>query len=124
MDQRPIHDASSEEAKQPSVVSGDTGPGTALKDLLPLPSDVAQVAEPDKDNRSRTMTEEPSLSHALAVDEHEERGFAQQPHEDEVKDLGWNEEKENIESPLVGGMDNEDLWLLVRRFNKVCQCQA
>jgi hypothetical protein len=34
-------------------------------------------------------------------------------------DLGWNEPKEAVAKPLVGGLSNEDLWLLVRRFNKV-----
>jgi len=46
-------------------------------------------------------------------------GVAQLPHNEEVKDLGWNEPKEDIAAPLVGGLDNETLWMLVRRFNKV-----
>ncbi|KAK8070252.1 hypothetical protein PG994_006868 [Apiospora phragmitis] len=66
------------------------------------------------------MAEEPTLSHALALDDHEEKGRAQQDHfEEDVLDLGWNEKKERIAAPLVGGLGNEDLWLLVRRFNKV-----
>lgn len=49
----------------------------------------------------------------------EVKGLAQIDHGSEVKDLGWNEPKENIASPLVGGLNNEELWLLIRRFNKV-----
>jgi hypothetical protein len=48
-----------------------------------------------------------------------ERGAAQVKHDAEVVDLGWNESKEHVAAPLVGGLSNEDLWLLVRRFNKV-----
>ena len=66
--------------------------------------------------------EKPTISHALAdeaVNEHEDKGFAQIEHGDlEVKNLGWNEESDNVPHPLVGGLTNEDLWILVRRFNK------
>jgi hypothetical protein len=65
------------------------------------------------------MTDEPTLSHALAQDDHDQKGMAQQDHDHEVLDLGWNEKKQNIMQPLVGGMDNETLWMLVRRFDKV-----
>ena len=59
------------------------------------------------------------MSHALATSPISEEGAAHEPHDAEVKDLGWNEPKEKIPAPLVGGMENEDLWVLVRRFNKV-----
>ena len=62
----------------------------------------------------------PSDSHALAEADHDEKGAVQHEHyEAEVKDLGWNEHAEAIPKPLVGGLPNEDLWMLVRRFNKV-----
>lgn len=61
----------------------------------------------------------PSLSHELATDDHEVKGLAQQDHPQEVLDLGWNQKKQEIAEPLVGGLDNEELWMLVRRFNKV-----
>jgi len=96
--------------RETNGATGDAGPGTGLKDLLPLPAvnptDSAQNGE--------------SLSHALAKDDHDEKGHAQLDHDDnEVQDLGWNEKKEDIAAPLVGGMDNEELWLLLRRFDKV-----
>lgn len=69
--------------------------------------------------------EEPATeSHALANAEPEnvlEKGAAQLGHDDaEVRDLGWNEKPEDVTSPLVGGLPNEELWTLIRRFNKVC----
>ncbi|KAK3052055.1 hypothetical protein LTS18_012319, partial [Coniosporium uncinatum] len=48
----------------------------------------------------------------------EVQGAAHQDHEGEVKDLGWHKPEEQIPSPLVGRLPNEDLWLLLRRFNK------
>jgi hypothetical protein len=62
----------------------------------------------------------PTESHALAVADHEEKGVAQDEHaEPEVRNLGWNEPLTEIPAPLVGGLPNEELWTLVRRFNKV-----
>ena len=39
-------------------------------------------------------------------------------HDDTIKDLGWNEHPADMPKPLVGGLPNDDLWTLVRRFNK------
>jgi hypothetical protein len=62
----------------------------------------------------------PTDSHALATQDHEIKGHAQMDHnEPEVRDLGWDEDPKHIPAPLVGGLQNEDLWVLVRRFNKV-----
>lgn len=99
-------------------VSGDAGPGTAIIDLLPIPADTQPVSNPDNVETSNALAEGPSLSHALATADHDEKGLAQKDHDDEVLDLGWNQKKQEVSEPLVGGMDNEDLWLLIRRFNK------
>ena len=50
--------------------------------------------------------------------EHEEIGHAQAQHDEMVQNLGWHEEDNKIPNPLVGGLPNDDLWLLIRRFNK------
>lgn len=103
-------------------ISGDTGPGTSIADLLPVPADAQPVDNPDKAETSNALAEGPSLSHSLATTEHTEKGLAQQYHDDEVLDLGWNQKKQEVSQPLVGGMDNEGLWLLIRRFNKQSKC--
>lgn len=69
----------------------------------------------------------PTESHALANADHEVRGASQQNYlatdgegeaeEDEVQNLGWFEHPNDI-PPLVGGLPNEELWTLIRRFNK------
>ena len=96
-----------------------SGTGINYKDLVPLPEKTEAVTDPDKEEKSHTITEEPTASHALAMADHEVKGAAQVDHGNEVRDLGWNEPDSKIPSPLVGGMDNEELWLLVRRFNMV-----
>ncbi|KAF2745103.1 hypothetical protein M011DRAFT_447932 [Sporormia fimetaria CBS 119925] len=93
--------------------------GVVYKDLLPVP----HVTDPNDHETSTSITDTPSASHELALnaakDAHpDEKGAAQVGHKDEIADLGWNEPKEVVENPLVGGLENEDLWVLVRRFNK------
>ncbi|OTB02417.1 hypothetical protein M426DRAFT_322696 [Hypoxylon sp. CI-4A] len=97
---------------------GDNAAKPSMLDILPIPATTQPVTEPEKLETANSLAEEPTLSHALATDDHEEKGLAQQDHQQEVLDLGWNEKKEEIPGPLVGGLGNEDLWLLVRRFNK------
>lgn len=67
-----------------------------------------------------TMEAAPTDSHALATQVQPVKGLVQQQSgSGAVRDLGWNEPKEQIPAPLVGGLQNEDLWILIRRFNKV-----
>lgn len=98
-----------------------SGTGVNYQDLLPIPEKTNAISDPEKTEVAQALDEGHTASHALATNiaEHEEKGAAQQSHDEEVKDLGWNEPEEKIPSPLVGGMDNEELWMLVRRFNKV-----
>jgi hypothetical protein len=92
--------------------------GTAITDFLPIP-DIQQITDPDQAEKANHLTDEPTLSHALATDNHEEKGAAQMDHDHEdVADLGWHKQKDGMPDPLVGGLDNEELWLLIRRFNK------
>lgn len=92
--------------------------GTSLLDILPIPTTTQPVTDPNQHEKAKTLAEEPTLSHALAMEDQEDKGAAQIPHDHEVVNLGWNEPKEDIDEPLVGGLKNEDFWLLVRRFNK------
>lgn len=102
-----------------NIITGDNGPGTTIRDLLPIPSDTQPVSDPAKTETSTTLLQDPSLSHALATEDHDDKGLAQQDHSEEVLNLGWNQKKQEIAEPLVGGLDNEELWMLVRRFDKV-----
>lgn len=60
-----------------------------------------------------------SDSHALANADHEIRGAVQRDYQEgEVRDMGWNQHPKEVPKELVGGLSNEELWTLVRRFNK------
>ena len=60
-----------------------------------------------------------SESHALATENHELQGAAQKAgKEARITNLGWQANAVGV-STLVGGIPNEELWTLVRRFNKV-----
>ena len=37
----------------------------------------------------------------------------------EVKDVGWNRDPVHIPAPLIRGLSNDDVYTLIRRFNKV-----
>ena len=77
------------------------------------PVDKPEVVEAHEEER-------PTDSHVLAHSDIEEKGVAQIKHgQTEVRDLGWDENPTDIPNPLVGGLPNEELWTLVRRFNKV-----
>lgn len=67
----------------------------------------------------RSLQDEPTESHAMAVADYDDKGAAQLDYDDEpeVKDLGWHEEDKP--APLVAGLSNEQLFTLIRRFNKV-----
>ena len=78
------------------------------------------INTPTSSRSAANVADAPTDSHALANADHEEKGAAQEAHfETEVKDLGWNDHPKDVPKPLVGGLRNEELWLLVRRFNKV-----
>jgi hypothetical protein len=70
---------------------------TAAASATPPPSSTAHPAE-----------------HASVV------GASQERHDDiEVRDLGWNEaNRATVPRPVVAGITNENLWLLIRRFDK------
>ncbi|KAH6363630.1 hypothetical protein HBI34_169780 [Parastagonospora nodorum] len=100
--------------------------GLVFKDMGQDPLDLLPVPETNPtahEGTTTTLLDAPTESHALALEaakaaDPTEAGVAQIPHDEEVVDLGWNEPKEHVARPLVGGLSNEDLWLLVRRFNK------
>lgn len=117
--------ASTDERSNPLLVN-NTGPGTEISDFLPIPAtDATTTARPQKPQAAEGVEGGNTFSHELATHKNPDllQGIAQQDHGDseieDVVDLGWNEKKENIPGPLIGGMDNEELWLLVRRFNRV-----
>ncbi|KAK4186270.1 hypothetical protein QBC35DRAFT_533470 [Podospora australis] len=107
----------------PETNDSESAPGTDISDFLPIPAvNPSETVGPQKPQPAEGLHDKPTLSHALAVEDKDNSenptGLVQLDHNaEEVRDLGWNEPKQEIPAPLVGGMDNEELWLLVRRFN-------
>jgi hypothetical protein len=81
------------------------------------------MSTPTSSNSTLNKESHSTESHALANADHDVKGAAQVggQTDHEVRDLGWNDHPQNVPKPLVGGLPNEELWLLVRRFNKVRQ---
>lgn len=64
------------------------------------------------------LAQNTSTSHELATGEHQILGAAQEAgKEDRTTNLGWQANAKGVDT-LVGGIPNEELWTLVRRFNK------
>ncbi len=106
-------------------------PDSDLKDQTP--GEVGAQANTESATRTSTSTSSimntptsststsgvPSESHALATADHDVQGAVQQGlQEGEVRDMGWGNNAKDVPTPLVGGLPNEELWTLVRRFNK------
>lgn len=69
---------------------------------------------------AKSYGETPTMSHELANVDYDEKGAAQHNYgETEATDIGWQSHPSDVPSPLVAGISNEELWTLIRRFNKV-----
>ncbi|GLA69221.1 hypothetical protein AtubIFM55763_008404 [Aspergillus tubingensis] len=61
----------------------------------------------------------PTDSHVLSKVDQDEKGLAQKAGQtDTVTDVGWNQHPDELDEQIVSGISNEDLWMLIRRFNK------
>ena len=137
--------AKSEPIIKPLQTTEMPTPGYVFKDGGPIPdSDLKEPRKIDdlgvahdklQESVSRTSTsnsstaaaintptsgdgsEPPSDSHALATANHEVVGAVQRNQAaGEVRDMGF--QTSPVPKELVGGLNNEELWALVRRFNK------
>src|SRR3984957_9277346 len=106
--------------------SGATPPNevesTAIEtkpDATPINASAAVAPPPPAPAQNPLLERKPSESHALATENHELKGAAQEAGKEAyITDLGWQANVEGL-ATLVGGLPNEELWTLVRRFNKV-----
>lgn len=72
-------------------------------------------------NSNGIVDEPPTISHKLAsqTNDQPQHGTAQVMHHGvQVQDLGWDQDNGDYDEPLMGNLSNEELWTLVRRFNK------
>ncbi|PTB63150.1 hypothetical protein BBK36DRAFT_1171950 [Trichoderma citrinoviride] len=95
----------------------------AATDLSSEPSSLGAGSEPEIIEGYDEQV--PTASHALAEEsiqtggEAESKGASQLEHDEvEVKNIGWNKNAQFVPQPVVGGLRNEELWTLIRRFNQ------
>lgn len=61
----------------------------------------------------------PTDSHILSQVGQDEKGLAEKAgHTEEISDVGWYQSPGDIDERIVSGLSNEDLWMLIRRFDK------
>ncbi|ROT38134.1 hypothetical protein SODALDRAFT_333903 [Sodiomyces alkalinus F11] len=104
---------------------GQEGPAVPYDEARPRGEEPALAPGEKPEVVDAVDADNPTGSHELADKSAaekpvEEKGYAEIEHGDtEVKNLGWNSESPDmVASPLVGGLTNEDLWALIRRFDK------
>ena len=116
----PQHQDNQQPGATPRMERADKPPvsRTSLSNVSTNSNSVSSLMNTPSSSASRSNA--PSDSHALAsADDHVVKGAVQLNHEEgEVRDMGWNDHPHNVPTPLVGGLPNEELWTLVRRFNK------
>ena len=82
---------------------------------------IAQPKKPVTATSKAPLGQETSTSHVLATQNHAIQGAAQEAGKDDnITNLGWQKNAKGVDT-LVGGLDNDELWMLIRRFNKVCK---
>ncbi|KAL6862246.1 hypothetical protein J3F83DRAFT_745539 [Trichoderma novae-zelandiae] len=108
------HQASIEPSLQPAM---------AATDQSSEPSSLGLGSEPEIIESYDEQL--PTASHALAEEsiqgasDTQSKGASQLEHDEvEVKNIGWNEMAQFVPQPVVGGLRNEELWTLIRRFNQ------
>ncbi|CAG8233259.1 unnamed protein product [Penicillium salamii] len=73
----------------------------------------------DQGNPESETPDGPTDSHILSQVDQDEKGLVQKAGETaEISNIGWGHSPDQIEEPLVAGLSNEDLWMLIRRFDK------
>jgi hypothetical protein len=98
---------------------------TTKNDGLNTQVDAEDHVDTEQFANAKSELDLPTDSHALVHEELEEKGLIHKVSkaEDETfagaADVGWTQEPHEFEEQIVGGIKNDDLWTLIRRFNKV-----
>lgn len=79
---------------------------------------VTDATKPVTATSQAPLGQNTTTSHQLATENHEIQGAAQRAgKEDRITNLGWQANAVGVDN-LVGGLPNDEMWTLVRRFNK------
>lgn len=79
-----------------------------------------RITTPKQVPKQALLNQETSTSHILATQHQDVQGAVQQAGKEAfTSNLGWQKNAKGVDT-LVGGLENDDLWMLIRRFNKAC----
>lgn len=91
---------------------------SVVEDSITSPDPNRSASTKITDFKNEIVTSFTGDSHDLAHQEHENKGEAQKDPGAEVRDLGWHKKPEEMPGTLIGGVQNDDLFAMIRRFNK------
>ena len=95
----------------PAAASSGQQPGNTIESIA---KDINKV------DLLKSELNAPTDSHALAHAEVEQASLIHTSPDDEATtDIGWQQQPHEFNEPIIGGIPNDDLWMLIRRFNKV-----
>ena len=117
--------ASAHQATTSAMESSQSPNASTYTEAVPaaLQPHVQKATELVNDLEQNFRTSFAPDSHDLAHRDHEIKGEVQkQPILEsgaQVKDLGWHKNVASMPDPLIGGVANDSLFAMIRRFNKV-----
>lgn len=99
-----------QKAKDGQLASAATDDEPAHPEDAGATADMKKTAIPERMDAVPDIQEAPPMA----------KGDQERAVDPETEDLGWSEDPD-VPVPVVKGLKNEDLWVLVRRLNKVRQ---
>ncbi|KAI9043658.1 DUF3292 domain-containing protein [Aspergillus affinis] len=88
---------------------------------LKAPTDRSNDGDDDGEftEQKDIKADSPTDSHFLSQVEQDQKGLAEKAGvTQDVSDVGWGLSRDDFEERIVSGLSNQDLWMLIRRFNK------
>ncbi|OQE12844.1 hypothetical protein PENFLA_c061G06503 [Penicillium flavigenum] len=94
-------------------------PGTDKRAMPAVSVDTSTIKADNNLTTSPEIPEGLTDSHVLSQVDQDEKGLSQKASDTpELTKIGWGGSPGAIEEPLVAGISNQDLWMLIRRFDK------
>lgn len=97
---------------------GGTTPTDEINPNSEFRARLTRATRPPTASSRGPLGQETSTSHILATQGNVRGAVHEAGKEDHITNLGWQKNAKGVDQ-LVAGLDNDDLWMLIRRFNKV-----
>ncbi|KAK5071248.1 hypothetical protein LTR64_007752 [Lithohypha guttulata] len=96
---------------------GGTTPTDEINPNSEFRARLTRATRPPTASSRGPLGQETSTSHILATQGNVKGAVHEAGKEDHITNLGWQKNAKGVDQ-LVAGLDNDDLWMLIRRFNK------